>query len=298
MSDRLSTHRGAAYLVLSTFLFVIVAALVKILAEQYSIIEIAFARTFFGLIPALLLSHRKGRIGFITKRPLSHFWRGLFGIASMLLIFKAYAMIPLPDATAISFAGPLFITALSTRMLHEHVGKHRWTAVVAGFLGVLLVMKPGGSLFHIGGLTALGAALCYALAMISLRKLRDTENTEVTTLYFTLFGALITGCLLPFAWKMANLQDGILLILVGVISGIGQHFLTKAYGMADASAISPFSYISILWASILGLLIWGEVPAWTTIFGSLMVIGSGIYILHRERVRSVHQHEPLAVPEP
>lgn len=291
--------RGVAYLTLSTFYFGIAGALVKLLIEDYSVFEIAFARNLFGLIPAIIMSSRKWRAGFVTANPLSHLWRCIFGVASMLLIFASYRWLSLPAATAITFAAPLFITALSVLLLQEHVGSHRWSAVIAGFAGILILLKPGGNLFNWGGFAALAAAFFHALAMISLSRLRITENTEVTTLYFTLFATVITGCLLPLGWKIPDAYGALLLVLLGLISGAGQFLLTKAYGLADASLISPFSYISMVWAVLFGFFIWNDVPETTTILGSIVVVLSGIYILHRERTLAIRRADRTdPVPKP
>ncbi len=178
--------RGAVFMIICLFFFGVAAALIKLATPKFSVFEIAFFRNLFGLIPALWMSTRIGASGFRAVNLMSHVWRGLFGVSSMLFIFYAYSLIPLPDATAISFASPLFITTFSALLLHESVGRHRWIAVLVGFLGVLVIMKPGSGVVTRGGLAALAAGLFNALAMISLRKLRNTENAEVTTLYFTL----------------------------------------------------------------------------------------------------------------
>ncbi len=285
-------------MIFCSFFFGVASAFVKLLTTDYSVFEIAFFRNLFGLIPAFWMSGRIGVAGFRTVRPMAHFWRGLFGIASMLFMFYAFSLIPLPDATAISFAGPLFITALSVPLLRETVGRHRWTAVVAGFLGVLVIMKPGSDALTIGGIAALAAALFHALAMISLRRLRNTENAEVTTLYFTLLATFITAILVPFSWKMPDAGGAILLVLLGLLSGVGQFFLTKAYGLAEASAISPFTYVSILWATCFGILIWRDVPTGSMLLGTTIIILSGLYILHRERIRANRRERTALIPEP
>jgi drug/metabolite transporter (DMT)-like permease len=292
------TIRGALNLVLSTFFFGIAAALIKLLTTDYSIFEIAFFRNCFGLVPAFWISRRLGPAGFKSARPLSHLARGFYGILSMFLIFHAYSLIPLPDATAISFAAPMFMTAFSVPLLHEKVGRHRWTAVFVGLIGVLIVLKPGSGMLTTGGIAALGSALFYALAMISLRKLRSTENAEVTTFYFTLFATIITGLIAPFHWKTPEFHGTLMLISVGLLSGTGQFFLTKAYGQAEVSAISPFVYASIIWATIFGVLFWAHIPTRSTLIGTSIIILSGIYILHRERVRAVSRNKAIPLPEP
>jgi drug/metabolite transporter (DMT)-like permease len=287
--------RGAVFMVFSTIFFGIAAALIKLATPQFSVFEIAFCRNFFGLIPALWVSSRIGGPGFRAVNLKAHFWRGLFGVASMLFIFYAYSLIPLPDATSISFTSPLFITTFSALILHETVGRHRWIAVLVGFLGVLIIMKPGSSVVTRGGFAALASGLFHALAMISLRKLRNTENAEVTTLYFTLLATIVTGLFVPFYWKLPDLHGAVFLILIGLLSGVGQFLLTKAYGLAEASAISPFIYISIVWATTFGILIWGDIPTTSMLLGTSIIILSGLYILHRERLRSSAAVPPAQV---
>jgi drug/metabolite transporter (DMT)-like permease len=274
-------------MICSSFFFGIAAALIKLASPKFSVFEIAFCRNLFGLIPALWMSSRIGSSGFRAVNLMAHFWRGLFGVASMLCIFYAYSLIPLPDATSISFSSPLFITTFSALFLHEQVGRHRWIAVLVGFLGVLIIMKPGSGVVTHGGVAALGSGLFYALAMISLRKLRHTENTEVTTLYFTLLATIVTGLFVPFNWKAPDLSGAIYLISIGLLSGVGQYLLTKAYGLAEASVISPFIYVSIIWATTFGILLWGDIPTTSMVIGTGIIILSGLYILHRERVRAI-----------
>lgn len=286
MTKHSGAVKGAVCVLISTFCFTVAAAVVKLLSPTYSVYQITFFRNIFGLVPAVWMSARIGRRGFYTARPFAHFWRTFFGLGNMLLMFTAYSLIALPDATAISFAGPLFITALSVPMLREAVGRHRWIAVLAGFAGVLIVMKPGSGVFHHGGgLLALSAAFCYALAMISLRKLRSTENAEVTTFYFTIIATFLTALLLPLGWKTPDLHGFLLLAFIGLISGVGQFALTTGYGFAEASVISPFTYTSIIWASIFGATLWGDKMTVSTLIGTVIVICSGLYILHREHLR-------------
>ena len=274
-------------MILSTFFFGTAAALIKLASPKFSVFEIAFCRNLFGLIPALWMSYRIGARGFRAVNIMAHVWRGLFGVTSMLFIFYAYSLIPLPDATSISFTGPLFITTFSALFLHESVGRHRWIAVLFGFLGVLIIMKPGSGMVTRGGFAALASGLFYALAMISLRKLRNTENTEVTTLYFTLLATIVTGIFVPFHWKIPDLRGALYLISIGLLSGVGQFLLTKAYGLAEASVISPFSYVMIIWATTFGILIWGDIPTSSMLVGTSIIILSGLYILHRERLRAL-----------
>jgi drug/metabolite transporter (DMT)-like permease len=279
--------QGAVFMILSTFFFGTAAAFIKLASPKFSVFEIAFCRNLFGLIPALWMSMRAGSSGFRAVNVTAHIWRGLFGVASMLFIFYAYSLIPLPDATSLSFTSPLFITTFSALFLHESVGRHRWIAVLVGFLAVLIIMKPGSGVVTRGGFAALASGLFNALAMISLRKLRNTENTEVTTLYFTLLATIITGIFVPFHWKGPDLTGAAYLISIGLLSGVGQYLLTKAYGLAEASVISPFSYVMIIWATTFGILIWGDIPTSSMLIGTGIIILSGLYILHRERLRSL-----------
>src|SRR5690606_6233798 len=203
-------------------------------------------------------------------------------ILSMLCFFYALTILPLADVTAINFTMPLFVTALSVPLLGETVGWRRWTAVAIGFSGILLMVRPGASILDPAILIAVASAFGYALAVICMRRLGSTERSATTTLYFTLACAVVGGIAAPFAWVPPTPTGWAALILVGLISGTGQLLMTAGYRFAPAAIVAPFDYVSMVWAVVLGFLIWGEVPTVGVLAGAALVIGSGLYILYRE----------------
>lgn len=279
---------GVLHALAAVFVFSAVNALVKWLAARYSVIEIVFFRNAFALVPAIMLVMAHGGLASLrTNRPIAHLTRGLTGIISMILFFLAFALLPLADATAIGFAAPLFLTALAVPMLGETVGWRRWTAVVIGFVGVLVMVRPGGDLLQLGALAALGAALSQALAMIQVRQMTRTENSVAILVYLSLLATVISGLALPFFWTMPTLLDFGLLAVVELAGGVAQYWLTQAYRYAPASLVSPLNYGGIVWATLLGFLIWNDAPDVQVLIGAGIVILSGVYIVHRETRRRV-----------
>lgn len=280
---------GIAYAIGATLIFALLNALIKWQAERYSVVELAFFRHAFALVPTLILTFVSGGLlALKTKRPLGHLRRSATGIVSMILSFTAFALLPLADATALMFAGPLFLTALSVPLLGEKVGIHRWSAVLVGLIGVLIMTRPSSATFQLGALAALGSALLSAFSMISVRQLSRTENPIAIVFYFTLIGALLSGAALPFGfWTTPTLLDAAALVLIGLSGGVGQYIITLAYRSAPASVISPLGYSAIIWSTLIGYLVWDQFPDAPVLIGATVVIASGLYILYRETVRRV-----------
>lgn len=284
--------RGIAYALCALFLFSLMAAMAKHFSNDYSIFEIGFFRFFFALIPLVPLISRDGGLEvFRTQRPLGHLWRAVVGLVSLILYFYSIKYLPLSDAVAISFTNPIFIALLSILILKEKVGIHRWGAIVAGFVGVIFIAKPDGLKISEGVIFGLGSAMFYALAMVSLRTLGKTEKVLTTTTYFTVLASLMLAVPTGMTWVAPkSFVDFILFIACGICAGIGQLLLTKAYQLTPPSIISPFNYSAILWATLIGILFWGHIPDTSVLIGTGIVIASGLYIIHRERVKKV---EPL-----
>lgn len=285
-ADTENPRRGIALIVISTVLFATLWMLVKLLSERYSVYEITFFRNFFALIPAIAMVVHFGGFQLLRiHRPLGHVWRSVVGLAGMCLGFLSYHMMPLADAVAISFMSPLVVTALSVPLLGEKVGIHRWSAVIVGFVGVLVIVQPGGGMFlATGSLVAVGAAASNALAIITVRQLNRIDHPVAIVFYFTLFTSLFTVVPLPFVWSTPiGLADWGLLILTGLVGGTAQYFMTRAFSLAPAALVSPFNYASLLWSSMFGWLIWGDVPAAHVYAGAAIVVASGLFILYREQ---------------
>lgn len=290
--------RGIGCIVFAMFLFALLDALVKWLATAgYPTWQLVFCRSLFAFLVIVPLIRAQGGTSLLrTSRLRSHLFRAAFGLGTLWCWFYSYRNLPLADAYALSFSAPLFMTALSVPLLGERVGARRWTAVVVGLIGVLIMVQPGAGVFEASALIVLLAALLYALSMIQLRGLGATEPTLRTVFYFTLFCTVVSAFSLPFVGRMpASWLDAGLLIATGLLGGTAQVFLTHAYRLAPVSIVAPFDYSAMIWAVLLGLAVFGDSPGWPVLLGSVVVIGSGLYILRREALRQPAAVTPKAL---
>lgn len=284
-----SNGRGIALRVAAMVCMAGLAALVKACAEHGApILQIVFFRSLFAFVPVLLYVGKTTGFGVLkTKRLGGHATRAGIGLASMICGFTAVSMLPLTESTALSFASPLFMTALSALILKEVVGVHRWGAVLIGFIGVLIMVRPDpGHMASLGTVFALLGALGAAGAMIAIREIGRTEPGPTIVFYFHLAGALIGLASLPFGgWIVPDATTLAMLVATGLVGGVGQLFLTEALRSAPVAVVAPFDYTQLIWASIIGYLVWDELPRAATIAGALVVAASGVYILYRETRR-------------
>jgi drug/metabolite transporter (DMT)-like permease len=277
--------RGVAMRLLAITCFSIMAALIKLSFERGAQTpEVMFYRSFFGLPPLILwIAWNSKWDAWRSARPRAHLGRSLIGIVSMTLGFSALALLPLAEATTISFGAPLFALALSAPLLGERVAAKKWVAVAFGFLGVLVVMQPGGDLPLVGTLVALGAALGVALVTVTLRSISRTESTQTTVLWFTLFVTLVTGALLPWFGRSHDLETWLLLVGIGLFGGVGQIGLTASLRFAPIATLAPLDYLQLLYAVLFGWLLFGAQPALTTWAGAALIIASVLATLPRRR---------------
>ncbi|KAA5612646.1 DMT family transporter [Rhodovastum atsumiense] len=270
-------------MVVSTLLFAVLWTFVKDLSQRYPVYEVTFFRNFFALLPVMLMLAARGSWGMLRVRRIAgHVWRAVIGVTAMVLGFLSYHLMPLADAVAISFMSPLLITALSVPLLGERVGLHRWAAVLVGFVGVLIIVDPGRGMLTPGVLVALASAAATALAMITIRQLNKSDPPLAIVFYFTVFSSIFTALPLPFLWVTPSGADWVKLVVMGLTGGIGQYFMTRAFGLAPAAVVSPFNYAGLLWATLFGWILWNEVPQPHVLGGAVIVIASGLYILYRE----------------
>jgi drug/metabolite transporter (DMT)-like permease len=248
------------------------------------VFEIIFFRNAFAFVPLLLYVWRTTGFEVLrTSRPTGHVARSIVGLGSMVCTFSAVQHLPLTEATALQFSSPLFMTALSALLLAEPVGRHRWGAVIVGFLGVLIMARPApGHMNLVGVSLGILGALGAAGAMVAIRQMSDTERGPTIVFYFTLAGAVLGLAGSAFHWVRPDPATLAALIAGGLIGGVGQLLLTEALRNAPIGAIAPFDYTQLVWATIFGLVIWGELPRPVTLLGAVIVAGSGVYILHRE----------------
>jgi drug/metabolite transporter (DMT)-like permease len=277
---------GIAYMVGSSLLFAGVNAVVKWEVASYPVGEVAFFRSLFALLPCyLMILPRTGLAVLRTKRHFDHVKRAASQFCSMMSIFLAFQAMPLASAIAISFSAPLFTTLLSILILKEKVGIHRWSALIVGFVGVLVVTHPGAGTITPGAAFALLNAIMISTVAIAIRRMSATESTETLIVYQLTLIAFFTGCLLVFGYRQPAWPDFLLLAVAGIANGVAQTWWTRSLHLAPPSAVVPFNYLSLVWATIIGALVWGDVPGKDLIAGAVIVVASGLYILWRETVR-------------
>jgi drug/metabolite transporter (DMT)-like permease len=277
---------GIGCMVASGAVVVLNDAVMKWMTADFPVGQILFIRGAFAYLPIALWVGWTGSYAALRIRDV----RGqcaraaLLIVASFLFVFSL-GLMPLADATAISFAAPLFVTALATPLLGEFVGRRRWSAVVVGFAGVLLMLRPTGDAFQWVVLLPLGVAVAVGLADIMTRRISTTESSTAT-LSFTILAVALAGlATVPFGWHVPTAGDLALLALAGLLLGCAQYLMIEAYRLAEAVLVAPFRYSAMVWAVLFGFLIWGDLPDRWIVAGSLLVIGSGVYIFHRETRR-------------
>jgi drug/metabolite transporter (DMT)-like permease len=288
---------GIALRVAATTAFAFMAAAIKLGYEAgVSTPEHAFYRFAFGLPPLLGWMWWTGNAGaWRTQRPAAHVWRAVVGLSTMVLAFSALAYLPLAESTTIGFAAPLFAVVLSALVLKEKVGRHRWSAVIVGFVGVLLVMRPEGSDLPALGLgLAVAAAFGVGVVTITIRQIGRTEHPQTTVLWFSLLSMTALAALMPFYAAPHDAGTWAILLALGTFGGFGQLFLTASLRYAPVSVVVPFDYTQLLWAVLLGWLIFGNQPPATTWLGAAVIIASGLYTLYREH--KLGREKPRAAP--
>ncbi|HYC02863.1 MAG TPA: DMT family transporter [Azospirillaceae bacterium] len=282
-------------------LFSTMNAMVKWLGDQgYPLSQIVFARSFFAMIAISPMIMRNGGLASLkTARPWGHAMRSGMGVLAMACGFTAIMMLPLANAVALGFTAPLFTTVLGVIVLGERIRWRRAAAVMVGFAGVLVMVRPDfgapAASLPVGSVLALAGAFCAALAMISIRRLSSTEPNSTIVFYFMLSACVISAAFLPFEFKMPTAFDALLLVSIGLIGGVAQLLLTAAYRNAPVAVVAPFDYTAMIWATFYGFAIFGQVPDLTVALGALIVVGSGIYILYREVKLGVAQAAPPKV---
>lgn len=270
----------------STALFTGTSALSKWLTETYPVGEVLFTRVLVGLIAcALVVLPQFGLVVFRTQRLGQHAMRATSQMFSQGFILLAFSMMPLAGVVAISFSAPLFATLLAALLLRERVGLARWSALTIGFGGILLMTTPDANMFQLGALFALGNAVLHASVTVAVRGMTATESIQTLMMYQLLLLTLLFSLLLPFGFLMPTLPHLGVIVVNGLVNVLAQFWWTRALQYAPASAVTPFYYTSLVWAMIVGYLVWGDVPTLALLAGSAVVIASGLFLLWRETGR-------------
>lgn len=247
--------------------------------------EILFYRNLFSLPTIALWVALSGGVAAVrTRRPLAHATRSVLGLMVMFCTFLALSMLPLAEATVISFSAPLFATMLSAILLGEKVLWHRWAAIAVGMAGVLIVVRPGASaLPALGIVVAVAAALGTGFVTITLRQIGGTEAATATVFWFNLACVVVTAVPMPLLYHAHSADVWVALILGGLLGGAAQIMMTAAVRYAPVSALAPFDYLQIIWAMLWGLLLFGTFPAASSVVGGLLIGSAGCYVIWRER---------------
>lgn len=290
MSAQTSTENkplGVALLLTAMFTMTAMDAAVKWAVADYSIQQINFIRSVAAMIVLYPLIRSSGGLQSLkTKQPGVHIWRTFLLLIISFAWFFALGKMKLADIGAIVMISPLLITGLSGLILKEHVGRRRWIAVVLGFIGMLIIVRPGTGVFNPAALLAVMVALGYALYVLSNRANRDKETLAALT-YYPLFGIfIVAGALSPLDWTPPTVGAWSAMIFVGVCAGIGHITLTAAFRYASPPVLAPLEYTGLIWAVLLGYALFDELPDLWTVVGMCLIAGAGIFVVYREALTS------------
>jgi len=273
---------GFLYMFMSVCAFSIMDLIVK-WSDSYPLGQVIFFRGFFGVLLYFLIMPRDRIKNFYyTKRPGLHFLRCFFGLIALLAIFTALRNLPLATVVSISFAAPIFTTILSIFLLSEKVGLFRWLAVIVGFIGIIIIMEPGFSSLNIYFIYPLIFCLGMSYVAITIRQLSTSEPVWLISLYFSATITLASFFTIPYGWIMPDIKDLILLMLIGILGGAANLWLSQSYKFSEVSLVTPLKYLALVFAIIFGYIIWNEVPSTKTLIGAFLVITSSIIIFRRE----------------
>ena len=277
----------------SAFLFAVMVVLVRYLGERYPVGQVVFFRSAFAVVPVVIIYAWRRELAAAVRmgRAYGHMGRGLTAVGAMFCNFSALARLPVVDATAISFVSPLFTVAMSALILKERVRIYRWSAVIVGFAGVLVMLAPyldvGRSSTSeagaIGAMFGLAGAFFAAGSTIQTRALTKSETTSSIVFYFSLICALAGLATWPLGWIVPSGPEFAALVTIGICGGLAHILLTESYRLAPASLIAPFDYTSMLWALVLGFLVFGEVPGSLVFAGAGIIAAAGLFVIWRER---------------
>jgi drug/metabolite transporter (DMT)-like permease len=294
----MNIYKAILFTLISSLMFAAMSSLVRFLGDGFPVGQVVFFRAAFAILPVILIYAFRGELrqAVYTRRPFGHIGRGFFSVSGMFLNFASLARLPIVDATAISFTSPLITVVLSAIFLKEQVRFYRWSAVIIGFVGMIVMLwqqfdlsryanasTVATSAAAIGAICGLVGATFNAGAVIQTRRLTASETTSSIVFYFSLFCALAGLATLPFAWVTPDPTQLAALIATGVIGGLSHLFLTESYRNAPQSVVAPFGYSTMLWALIFGYVFLGEVPTFLVLVGAAIVAAAGLFVVFRER---------------
>jgi drug/metabolite transporter (DMT)-like permease len=276
-------HGGIVLYLAAILLFQSTNVFAKYLMQHYPILEVVWARFLFNFLVFLPLFLTPAFRGYMRPVVLRHqLARSGLLYGTNMVFLAGLSILPLATAASIMFVGPMFLVTLSALVLSERVGPRRWAAVVIGFAGVVVILRPGLS-FTWASLLPLGAAFMYSCYQIVTRRISAAEPVPTIFFFTPMVGAVCSSVVAVFVWKTPTPEGWALMVSMGAVAGSGQYFLIKAFERSQASLLAPFGYSSLIWATFFGFVVFGDLPDHWTIAGAAVVIGAGLYIWHRER---------------
>ena len=277
------TTKGVLYFLSSIGLIALVDTTCKFYTDELHAVVLVWG--YFVGITVFVMGYyvTRGQMVLLkTEQPVIQIIRPGFLVLSISGLFLGLTYLPMAEATAIGFTGPLFIVALSVPMLGERVGWHRWLAVVVGLAGVLVIVRPDGTVWHWSAATTLLGAICFAIFQILTRRLAGQEKHQTTLIYTSLAGTFWVSLLAPFFWTPPSADHALMFLIIGAMGAAAHLCIIKAFAHAQASLLAPFNYSKLVWVIILGYVVFGDVPGLDTIVGSAIIVSSGLYVLYRE----------------
>ena len=277
--------RGIFLFLAAVLSFAVLDTIAKHMTREFHVVQIAWGRYVFhaAFLAVLMPSHGILR-PFRSLRPWFQIIRATLLAAVTLLFFTAVSFLPLTETTAIGFVTPLFVTALAHLVLKEKVGVRRWSAVLVGFVGVLIVIRPGLGVVHWAAFIVVVMAMMNALYHLATRMLAGVDAPPTTIFYSGIVGALAFSIIVPFFWRAPSLVGWAEMVIIGFLGGLGHYLLIRAYEYAPASTMAPYSYTQIVWITALGYAVFGDFPDRWTLIGTTIIVASGIYVFYREAV--------------
>ncbi len=281
-----SVLKGISAVICGVFIFTMVDATAKWMSGiGFHPTQIVMMRYWFGIIPVIVALWFARGVSLRTGRPWEHLLRGVLMCGALLQFFWGLKYVPLAEAMAVGFTAPLFITALSVPVLKERVGAHRWAAVAIGFVGMLVILRPGYGTFRPEVLLIVSSAFTFALGVVLTRRLTTTETNSAIFAYTTLVSVVFMSPVGLAVWKAPGGEELAMFAMIGLFGGLAHFLLIVAYRHAPAAVNSPFEYTGLIWGSVLGWAIWRETPDVWVWVGAGVIAVSGMYITYRETIR-------------
>ncbi|MEX1110041.1 MAG: DMT family transporter [Dongiaceae bacterium] len=276
-------YKAAIFMITAIFCFSMMNAAIKALEEEYSIVQIIFFARILSPLLAIWLALRAGGLEVLhTKRPMGHILRGLVALCSMATFIYALGHMTVSKAITINFAAPLFVAILAIIVLREKVGPRRWAAILIGFVGVIVIVRPDDGRIDLPSIVAIASAVFYGATVIMTRRLALTEHSATMLFYFGLMVSVLPGLALPWVWVTPTGDAIWLFALIALAGTVAWYLMAEAYRFGEATMIVPLDYTHLLWAVMFDWLIWATIPAWTTFAGGALIIGANLFILWRE----------------